>query len=893
MRSILLSTSLFFSTILAYATVSGTWINHSAIDIDSQISRSTAVHGTYNYITKMYESDDYIYVLAHGRGYNSQIAGMTSITLLPSYVDKRTSNFESLSNKYNLSGTKVIDMAFSPVSNTLALLYENKMVDFINESTGEVISATGPSSYIAPGGAQYGRIQFDREGKVLTVASNFGFMALSAESGEILTLCKLDEEVKMVVKMGDKYLGYKSSGFFKTPTDLTVTSSKCTPVSITGFTGMVDGFEPMSDSSFILIGTPTNYTSVTAYGVTLPEDANSATAYKLISETFNISLMSLSNALYSLHPLEGIFWPTRNGMGISGATNFIEISYRDSEPVFNANADATAFAKTNIVSKKKDTSDPKAGDFGKECYQRATSLDFNNFWILRPRHGLIKRTAVPGTNGAVSWEDASEVIQPNMSAALNAYHLTWHPDFGVLGRIPGARYNDAEFPSVKYLSDGLCAFKNGKWTRLSIFHTDFNIAGNLPLIWSPRGIAYDPLEPQYIYEVSPQHGIHKMDMTDPSYHLLLSSDGDSNKANPAFVCITPSMLYPKAGFSIPTFDANGTMWTNLYTREAVRGDEYHPTELWYWTAEDRMAVKTPEDYAAHPMKQIKFDDVESLFRGENIPLTLNGCENYILHLPSFYNDTYMYDHRGTLDDQSDDRICLFDKVIYENGDAFPSIYVGRTAVQDPYDGKVLMATGRGYVVFDPHQAFEAHQVMEWLQPEESDDPSYSPHPIGINNSWGITIDNLGRKWISTIGEGLYCISADRTRVLAQFTEKNSPLSDDVYGVVYNPERNSIMVGTDHGIMEFIPSGSDLESLSPSAPAPSVFPRSLHPDYQGHILFSGLKDGKYNIISAGGEVIDTIEAISGRADWHPATLRQSLPSGTYTLEGIDNTEIIIL
>ena len=152
MRSLLLSISLLLTIICSSGAVTGTWINHSAIDIDSQITRTTAPNVGFNYVCKMFESENYVYILAHGKGYNTLSYGMKKISLLPSYIDKNTGNFESLANKFKLSGARVVDMAYSPASGILAICYENKLIDFINENTGEVISATGFSTYITTGG---------------------------------------------------------------------------------------------------------------------------------------------------------------------------------------------------------------------------------------------------------------------------------------------------------------------------------------------------------------------------------------------------------------------------------------------------------------------------------------------------------------------------------------------------------------------------------------------------------------------------------------------------------------------------------------------------------------------------------------------------------------------
>ena len=66
---------------------------------------------------------------------------------------------------------------------------------------------------------------------------------------------------------------------------------------------------------------------------------------------------------------------------------------------------------------------------------------------------------------------------------------------------------------------------------------------------------------------------------------------------------------------------------------------------------------------------------------------------------------------------------------------------------------------------------------------------------GVNIS-SIAIDAANRKWIGTVADGVYLVSADGQEILQHFTTDNSPLiSDEIQSIAVNPQNGEVKITT--------------------------------------------------------------------------------------------------
>lgn len=890
MRQLILSAFLtIIISISSMANIPGTWINHSGIDIDSHLNINPT---GYNHICKMLESDRYIYILGAGALHNDRVKGMTEKRYLLSYIDKNSGEWISLANRYPLSGQFVEDMAYSPQSGILTVVYDNLKVDFISEKDDCVITSNALAHIQVPGGVIPGELSYSIDGKTVVLTTNFGLISFDVASGNPVDFIRINSKLKSAGLVGDRYIVADGSGLYSIPVGSTPHSlSDLTPLEIQYLTPSgVAAIIPVDDVNFL--SATINSSKFNIFGVTLDKDSYSSVGRIVMSEAVKGNEMAINASFVNKSLSDGLIIPTPAGIAVSASDNFILINYAGATPDFSSTASTSEFKEKYCVTVPKYKGEPAPGSYGKECYQKATTSDGVNFTFFRPREGMIRRTV----NSDGSWSDTSSIIAPNMSAAVKAQYVSYHPQWGVITRNRGAIYGYADFPTTRHLSDGLSTFKDGRWTRRSVFHTKFDVSDNLPLMWTPRDAVVDPFSPNHIYAVSPEFGLLRQDLNDPDSNLLLGVSTVVNSNHPQFVDAFPVNIWPKIGLYIPAIDSEGRLWTVPYLHSPDGTDHEPYTSLMYWTKEDRLACSSPESYKSHPFKSITIPGFNSRYLGKIYCYDYPGYENVVIVCSRVDNSiSFIYDHGGTPEDPSDDRLCSFDNLIYANGDSFPSLFIGRSAFVDPYDGKLLLSTDRGIMIMELEDLFKEKQIVDWYIPDNYPSPSNTSRSLGVGGCWGFAQDNIGRKWISTAQEGLYCISEDRKDMLAHFTKDNSPLpTNECYEIAWNPERNSLMVGTSQGLMEFIPDGTPLpESETRITTSPSVRPMAIAPDYNGHIIFSGLIDGKsYNLLSPSGEVIDIIRSSEGQADWHPASLKKPLKAGTYNLESTGCSLIVL-
>lgn len=132
--------------------------------------------------------------------------------------------------------------------------------------------------------------------------------------------------------------------------------------------------------------------------------------------------------------------------------------------------------------------------------------------------------------------------------------------------------------------------------------------------------------------------------------------------------------------------------------------------------------------------------------------------------------------------------------------------------------------------------------------------------------FNIAVDENNEKWISTLGSGLYHVSADGSDVIEHFTTDNSQLlSDNVFASLPDKYSNKIFVGTDQGLAIYnstsAPAKSDLKNVY-------AYPNPVTPEYTGYINIAGLMDGSLvKIADAAGNVFFQGKSSGGMLTWN--------------------------
>lgn len=231
----------------------------------------------------------------------------------------------------------------------------------------------------------------------------------------------------------------------------------------------------------------------------------------------------------------------------------------------------------------------------------------------------------------------------------------------------------------------------------------------------------------------------------------------------------------------------------------------------------------------------------------------------------------VYDDRGTIDDDSDDR-CI---ALSASNTEMPTNSVYSIAVD--LDGDIWVGTAEGPVVFDGGgDIFNGHRGSR-IKVEQDGVLNYL---FGEETIYSITVDGANRKWFGT-GSGIFVQSPAGNEEVAKFNTQNSPLLDNrIIDIAIDNHNGLVYVATDGGIMSF---RSDAIAGGPVHSANVyAFPNPVRPDYDGPIAIRGLaRDAVVKITDIRGQMVHESRALGGQAIWDGRDLHgQRAETGVY-------------
>lgn len=432
-------------------------------------------------------------------------------------------------------------------------------------------------------------------------------------------------------------------------------------------------------------------------------------------------------------------------------------------------------------------------------------------------------------------------------ACLAATAMVYSPGYGMITVNHGIDHNFTNTSgSVPPL---ISAYSCGEWHNWGITH---NVGSNTPdavknkidtyPLCHPNGLAVDPLRPGIVYCGSVLGGLARFDLNRPGEPVLhMGNQQDPCASLPGFVKVADShRLWGRhCKFSSPYFDSAGRLWSAYFNLDAnSEGDEHAEFRVWTASGQTTAELALSDPSALEPWIKLRMPLLESASNYEIMyPLKGNGCDSYIFYCPNNYRSgIYVYDHRGTVEDTSDDRWTylseLYDDMARDAN--FDYIY----NVYEDKNGELWLATENGIFIVDTRGAF-SDSGIRIRRPETKDSLTASGiflENVKVNAICG---DGHGRVWIGTADDGVWCLDPVGEIAEGHYTVHNSGLpSDCVYGLGYNPEEGTILVSTRVGFAEFVTLDKDFYGAGEI----SVFPRTVSADYEGYIHVKGLSKG---------------------------------------------------
>lgn len=144
----------------------------------------------------------------------------------------------------------------------------------------------------------------------------------------------------------------------------------------------------------------------------------------------------------------------------------------------------------------------------------------------------------------------------------------------------------------------------------------------------------------------------------------------------------------------------------------------------------------------------------------------------------------------------------------------------------------------------------------------------------------ILVDGANRKWIATVGSGLFYVSSNGQKTIHHFTESNSPLpSNNILDLEMNPSTGELFIATERGMVSF---NSSVTGSNEDLTNVLVYPNPVRPHYKGDIKISGLQDqSNIKITDVSGNLVYQASAEGGTLLWNGTVFGgRPVASGVY-------------
>lgn len=249
-----------------------------------------------------------------------------------------------------------------------------------------------------------------------------------------------------------------------------------------------------------------------------------------------------------------------------------------------------------------------------------------------------------------------------------------------------------------------------------------------------------------------------------------------------------------------------------------------------------------------------------------------------------YKGIFFLNTNGTIDNQKDDINRMRRVFVNQDGVEYNEI-VEFYGMAEDREGRIWIGTTSGlFVVTRPDQypldGFRFEQV-KIARNDGSGLADYLLNGVPVTN---IAIDGADRKWVTTMGNGVYLISADGQEMIHHFTAENSPLlSNNVHSVAIHQRTGEVYFGTENGLVSFV---SDAVAPQRELSDDNIYayPNPVKPDYNGPVTVTGLTfDAEVKITSSTGQLIYQGTSNGGLFTWNLRNKQgKRVASGVYNV-----------
>ncbi len=786
---------------------SGQWRTHSTFDDD---------------VSHIFVGKDRVYFLGLAQPYNpNRLMNARRQYFLYCY-DKEADEMINYTSDNYLTRTVINAAEYNPAKGYLLLVYDDYDIDLIFDD-GTRKNIPSYKSVTMTLSKDVNSVTFDNERDLAYLATDFGYIAINDEKGEIAESRNYGQQLQSVGRVGDRFLLLTSDSLLE--------GEASAPR--LGFSDYKT-VGPIAGGHRIL---PLNDTYCVAVG---GGGKASGTLYRV----------NVSGGTTTLN-----FWRDAKIVNIEKSTDGYTLGI-----------------ETNLLFLHGDGTHDSLESQREDWQQASATSDMKEIWYGAPRKGLRSKSY---DRSGPTWSVTRDFMRPNAAAPFLVDNMVYTSDRGMM--LVNHSSSHPFFSSNEPAPVVISTWKDGEWSEYGPAYTN---PVQTPVLSDPNGLEIDPDNGNLVYFGSYTDGILRLDLADPENVLHISRPGDPCSHLPGFVSMVPDQLnvgYDRmCHFSAPMFDADGFLWSSYNDRAAQSGREH--LTLYYWTPEDRKASTGAASF--RPWKVLEVDGLSPSNTDLLVPLKLT--RNILVYAKNQGSGpVVVIDHGGTPDDPSDDRIVKINKTLDGEGNRI-NIHSVNAVFEDPATGFVWIGHDTGVFYFSPKNIFENPDDISLAKVARNDGTNLADYLLAEVTVYDITADSSGRKWFSTGGGGLVCTSGDGTSIISEYTKGNSRLPDNVvYASRYNPQSNSMMISTAAGLVELYISG--IASGEDDMNFARVYPNPVRPDYYGYVTIDGLADNALvKIVDASGNLVRELERASGGSTrWDTTNFNHNkVASGVY-------------
>ncbi len=231
---------------------------------------------------------------------------------------------------------------------------------------------------------------------------------------------------------------------------------------------------------------------------------------------------------------------------------------------------------------------------------------------------------------------------------------------------------------------------------------------------------------------------------------------------------------------------------------------------------------------------------------------------------------FIFDTNGTIDLTSDDRRKYLSSFHNQDGILYtPDLWY--CAVED-INGAMWVGNTQGiFVSYDPSKVFNSDFTLSQVKVPRNDGSSLADYLLSGEPVKCIAIDGGNRKWVGTLNNGVYLVSADGLQTIHHFTADNSPLiSNEINDIAINGQTGEVFIATGSGLCSYQGDATD-PSKTLDSDLLKVWPNPVRPEYQGDVHIRGLmQDTNVKIVNAAGRLVHEGTSVGGEFTWNCCT-----------------------